>query len=349
MASRIIRLKKGCDGHCHFRDNEMMQAVAHFTAEQFSNAVAMGNTIPPIETANQAVAYGQRIVSALPAGSNFSPVLTIMLTRNTTPEIVDEAGKRGVKVLKLIPKGVSTNSEQGIGLNELPDFYPVLEAVQKSGMVFSGHWESLLDAKGTELPNIARESCAIKFLDKVVKTFPKLKIAVEHASTKNMVDYVRQQSLSVRATLTLHHRFLLYYNVCNEDGSVRNPFYYCKPVAKHLEDRIAVYKAMVSGDPHFYFGSDSAPHLISAKMKIPPAAGIFSAPIAKPALAETFDNNNALNRLDDFDAGFFYDFYGLDRPAETVDMTRKDWVVPDEYGGVRPFMAGETLHWQIAE
>jgi dihydroorotase len=192
-----------------------------------------------------------------------------------------------------------------------------------------------------------REEAAIRFLDKVVKTFPELQIVVEHASSKKMIDYIWQAPKNVAATLTVHHALLTFTDVCYEHGVVHNPHNYCKPIAKYSEDRDAVVEAMTSGDPRFFFGSDSAPHPLEAKQKNPPAAGIFSAPVAIPLLAQIFEKNNHLNRMGNFVSGFGADRYGLPRNTETIGLIKKDWIVPQEYDGIVPFMAGQTLHWQI--
>jgi dihydroorotase len=345
--TQTIRVAKGFDAHCHFRRPVMGVTVKHI-AEQFGRAVAMGNTEPAIVTADDSEEYAKEICSAAPHDANFEPVMTIMLARRTTPEIVTGAGKRGIKILKFIPFGVSTNSKESVSLEELPDYYPVLEAAQNCGMIFSGHWESLLNGGKAELPDIDREEAAIPFLDQTVKKFPQLKFVVEHASTKRMVDYVRQSPPNVRATLTVHHAMLTYLDVYLEVGIINKPHNYCKPIAKHREDRDAVNKATISGDFHFIFGSDNAPHLRTAKEKIPPAAGIYLGPTIRPLLAQIFEQNNALSRMSSF-CTIGENFYGLPQSSETITLVKQDWQVPPEYNGIVPFMAGQTLHWQVAD
>jgi dihydroorotase len=276
--------------------------------------------------------------------------MTIMLTRATTPSTVIEAAKRGVKILKFIPLGVSTNSDESVGMDELGDFYFLLEAAQQSDIVFSGHWEALrLPGKDEDLPNFHRETAAIGYLDKIVRAFPRLRIVVEHASTKRMIDYIKQAPLNVRATLTLQHAYITLSDVCDGWGNIINPYNYCKPIVKSEEDRVAVMQAMISGDPHFFFGSDTAPHPRSAKGKNPPAAGIDSSLVAKAILVQIFEDNNALKNLNGFTNSFGAEFYGLPKDTAKIEMVKQDWVVPQEHEGIVPFMAGKTLHWQIAE
>jgi dihydroorotase len=343
-----IVIKKGLDAHCHFRTGKMLASVGNLTARQFCRAVAMPNTVPPIETADDAENYRNEIAGA--CGRESEPIMAIMLTKKTTPKIVSEAGKCGVKVLKYIPRGVSTNSEESISLGELPDFYPVLQAAQDVGMIFSGHWESLRDHKG-ELPEIKREEASIVFLDKVVHVFPGLKIIVEHASTRRMIEYVRQCPLNVKATLTVHHALLTYKDVCDDMGRVINPHNYCKPIAKRMWDVAAVAAAMISGDRRFFFGSDNAPHLLSAKKKTPPNAGIFN-PFALCMLCWIFETYGALDKLHGFITAGEKD-YGLAPCNETITLVKEDQVIPESYpcadDVIVPFMAGKTVPWKITD
>jgi len=346
MNTETLKIRKPDDFHCHLRRGEVLASVAQFTAQQFRRAVAMPNTIPPIETAEDAEAYRKEITGV--CGAGFEPIMAIMLTRRTTPKIVSEAGKHGVKILKYIPRGVSVNSEESIALKELPTFYPVLKAVQEAGMIFSGHWESLLDHDGRQLPEIDREPMAIFFLDAVVRAFPELKIVIEHASTESMIEYVKYRyPKNVGVTLTVHHALLTYDDVCDAAGNIINPHNYCKPIAKRRFDMEAVVDAMTSGDPRFFFGSDNAPHPLSAKKKIPPTAGIFN-PFALPLLAQIFEERNALSQLENFVSKFGADFYGLPLNSGTIELIMKSWTVPEEYSGIVPFMAGQTLLWQVA-
>ena len=346
-----FEIAKPWDMHCHLRQKnqgEVFQTAVGFTARYFEGAVAMGNTTPAIATADDADKYREEIFSAVPTGLAFKPVVAIMLTKKTTPEIVSTAARRGVRVIKYIPEGVSTNSEESVPLEKLSDYYPVLETAQGAGIVFSGHWESLRSESGKELNNMNRETAAIPFLDKVVKLFPELRIVVEHASTIEMIDHVRQSSMNVGCTLTVHHALLNYQDVCDNSGRIKNPHYYCKPIAKSEHNRRAVLKAMIDGDAHFFFGSDSAPHLKAAKENIPPAAGIFSAPVAITLLAQIFEDWGP-GKMNGFMSVFGADFYGLTQNTETIELAKRDWTVPDEYSGIVPFMAGKTLHWQVAE
>ncbi len=349
MTQTITVLPEPFDAHCHLRQGDMLPTTVWFAAKYFSCAVAMGNTVPAIATADDVARYEAEILDHVPRGRNFTPTVAMMLTRKTTAKTIREAGKRGIAVLKYIPKGVSTNSEESISLEQLPQYFSVMDAAVGADMVFSGHWEAMRDRDGEEVHELFREQEAIYHLDNVVKLFPSLKIVVEHASTKAMIDYVKTCPLNVRCTLTLHHALIEYWHVFGGDGkTIVNPHLFCKPVAKREEDKRAVLEAMLSGDPRFFFGSDSAPHLKSAKEKTPPPAGIFSAPVAIPKLAEIFfAHGKTANDLANFTSRFGLKFYGKTMPQKTITLARKDWVVPPEYHGLVPFLARQTLHWQV--
>jgi dihydroorotase len=305
----------------------------------------MGNLSKPIETGPEAIEYRDRIRSV---GPDFEPLMTIMLTRRTTPEIVRDARCLGVKALKYIPDGVSTNSETGLSWQDLPIVYPAIEMAEKLGMPFLGHFESPLTQFGKPVREMFRERDAIRFLEVLVRRFPELKIVVEHATTQEMIEFVIAAPPRVAATLTAVHATISYSQVFGENEEIQNPDCYCKPVAKTMVDRDAVIKAMISGNPKFFAGTDSAPHPIEAKKGPKPPAGIFSAPVALPVYAKIFELNQALDRLENFVSRFGADFYDLPLNQGTIFLFRKSWKVPESGEGVNFFMGGETLDWQVA-
>jgi dihydroorotase len=342
---RGIIIRRPDDMHFHPRTGEMLKNVLLCTSKVFPRGVVMGNLPKPVTTADDAQMYRAEIYCVDP---NFSPIMTIMLTKSTTPQIVKEAFGRGVRVLKYIPNNVSTNSEEGVALTELHNFYPVLKTAKKLGMIFSGHWESPLDESGAPLPEIEREIYAIPFLQEIVRHFPNLKVVVEHATTRKMIQYVESAPKSVGATLTVHHAILNYGSVFDYEGKLRSPDSYCKPIAKSVSDMLAVIEAMTSGNPKFFFGSDSAPHPRSAKEKVPPAAGIFTAPVALPLLCELFQQNNALFKLENFVSRFGAEFYGLPLNEGEIILRRESWEVPNYLGDVRIFRGGHVISWRVA-
>lgn len=343
MRGIIIRCPD--DMHFHPRTGKMLKNVLLCTSKVFPRGVVMGNLPKPVATTDDAQMYRAEIYCVDP---NFSPIMTIMLTKSTTPQIVKEAFGRDVRVLKYIPNNVSTNSEEGVALTELHNFYPVLETAEKLGMIFSGHWESPLDESGAPLPEIDREVHAIPFLQEIVRHFPNLKVVVEHVTTREMIQYVESAPKNVGATLTVHHAILNISNVCDSEGKIRSPDNYCKPIAKGMIDTDAIIRAMTSGNPKFFFGSDSAPHPMSAKEKIPPAAGIFTAPVALPLLCQLFEENDALSRLENFVSRFGAEFYGLPLNEGEITLRKNPWTVPDYLGLVHIFKGGKVLNWRIA-
>jgi dihydroorotase len=345
--TQTLTIRKPDDFHFHPRQEPMLPKVVPFTSAVFARAVAIPNTVPPKRTWRDVAAYRAEIIDA--AGAGFEPIMAIMLTRSTTPETVREAAAHGVRVLKYIPKGVSTNSEDSIPLNHLLAYSLVLRVAEETGMIFSGHWELEYDVENRRLPEMAREAEAIPWLDAIAREFPHLRVIAEHASTEKMIQYIRQRSpANVRATLTAHHALITIDDVRDACGRITNPYNYCKPIAKFPADMAAVRQAMISGDPKCFFGSDSAPHLISAKQCEKPAAGIFSAPVALPLLAQIFEEHNALGYLDKFVSCYGADFYGLPPNTGTIKLVKEDWVVPEEYEGIAIFQGGQTLHWKVA-
>ncbi|MDD3607198.1 MAG: dihydroorotase [Candidatus Moranbacteria bacterium] len=345
-----IIIRSPDDMHFHPRSGAMLQTVLPYTSKIFSRGVAMGNLPKPVVTADDASRYQNEILSVDPS---FKPIMTIMLTKETTPQIVKEAFDQGVMVLKYIPNNVSTNSEEGVSLEQFQTQLlfgqcgEVLKMAEELGMIFSGHWEAPFDVYKEPVSEVERETQSICFLKSVVEFFPKLKIVVEHATTHEMIEYVKNAPRTIGATLTVHHALLTYSDVCGDNGRIRNPHHYCKPIAKKPSDRNAVIKAMVSGNPKFFFGSDSAPHPLSAKEKTPPSAGIFTAPVALPLLCELFEQKDALPKLEDFVSRFGAEFYGLPLNVGETTLRKSQWIIPDFLGNVRIFRGGCKVDWQV--
>ncbi len=345
---KTITIIRPDDFHVHLRQGDLLQVVLPFTSCVFSRAVAMGNLSTPIVTAQQIRDYRLEIL-AHRINSSFSPIMSVMLVNGMTPEILAETHKVGTQVLKLIPGGTSTNSNEGVPLAELEKYYSVLAKAQELGMIFSGHFELIMDPKtGENIPELKREERAIPYLKAIVREFPGLKVVVEHVTTKRMIQLVKDSPDNVAATITAHHLLLEAKDVIDEKGVAINPFNYCKPIAKTEEDREAVVGAAISSNPKFFFGSDSAPHPFSAKRRIPPAAGIFSAPVALLLLTQVFGERAALSRLEGFVSQSGARFYGLPPNPDTITLEEKDWMVPESIKGIPVFWGGKILKWQVA-
>jgi dihydroorotase len=332
------------DWHLHLRDGAALAAVLPHTAAQFARAIVMPNLRPPITTAEQAVAYRQRILQALPAGLAFEPLMTLYLTDNTAPEEIARAKAAGVVALKLYPAGATTNSDAGV--TDIRKTYRVLEAMQREGLLLLVHGE----VTDGEIDLFDREAV---FIDRVMqplrRDFPELKVVFEHITTKEAADYVAGADRFTAATITAHH--LLYNRNALFIGGMR-PHYYCLPVLKRELHRQALVAAATSGSTKFFLGTDSAPHASVMKEQSVCGAGCFTAPLAMELYAEAFDAVGALGKLQGFASEHGPAFYGLPVNTGTVTLKRETWAVPETlpFGDalIKPLRAGETLHWKLA-
>lgn len=346
------------NAHVHLREGNLMDDVIPFSA-YYECVVAMGNTKQPIITGDDAVSYYKEIKKRKP---KFKPLVTIMLTNETTVETVRDAYAKGVRIVKLIPAGTSTNSKAGVKLYRLKEKYDVFREIVRLGMIFSIHVELIIDpATGKEIHPLEREERGIPYLAQLIKDFPDLYITVEHASTRKLIDFIKSCSLRVRATLTIHHATHTYEMGLYKNGKVKNGFFHCLPCLKSVDDMCAVREAMVSDDEHFMFGTDDAPHYSWTKKdpsKMP--AGISTPSIvAYPVVVDTFINAGKLENLPAFTVHRAIDHYGrvisgnerlcdikiTDWP--TLKVVRKDWTVANSYNDIVPLFAGKILPWQI--
>lgn len=338
-----ITIRKPDDMHLHVRNGRMLKNILHFTSDIFPRAVVMGNLPEPIDDAKRVIDYREEILADAP---DFTPIMTVMLTKKTTLDVINSAHKAGARVLKFIPGVASTGGAQGLDLPDLRNLTYLLEAVREKDMIFSCHFE-LTAYDGLPIPKLHQEYAAIKFVEHIAKAVPELKMVVEHASSKEMIEFVEACHSNVAATLTAHHAILTYDDVRDANDNIINASNYCKPIAKTKEDRQAVRKAMTSGNRKFFFGSDSAPHLIEKKQGSNPAAGIFSAPVLLPLLCQIFEEEAALDKLENFVSKNGAKFYGLQINKGTIKIKKKRWIVPKAYGGVKIFLGNHEMEWQI--
>jgi dihydroorotase len=334
-----ITIRRPDDWHVHLRDGEMLARVAPFTARQFARAIVMPNLVPPVTTVEQASAYRERIRAA--AGERFEPLMTAYLTDEAKPDELARGFADGVWVAaKLYPAGATTNSASGV--TAIRTIYPALERMQAIGMVLCVHGEVV----DPEVDVFDREAVFIdRILSPLVDDFPDLKIVLEHITTAEAADFVRDAPATVAATITPHH---LHINRNALFAGGLRPHAYCLPVAKREQHRLAVRKAATSGSAKFFLGTDSAPHDRSAKESACGCAGIFNAPYALESYAAVFDEEGALDRFEGFASLHGPDFYGLPRNQGIVTLERIEQIVPDEVAGLVPFHAGERLRWRLA-
>lgn len=332
------------DWHLHVRDGDALQYTVPFTARQFARAIIMPNLSPPNVTTEQALAYRDRIIAVTPSDLKFQPLMTLYLTDNTPADEIAIAKQSGhVVAVKLYPAGATTNSDAGV--TDIRKCYKTLEALQKHNMPLLVHGE----VTSPDVDVFDREK---QFIDKVLiptrKAFPELKIVFEHITTKDAVDFVQSEDQYTGATITPQH--LLYNRNAIFKGGIR-PHYYCLPVLKREEHRLALNSAAISGNKKFFLGTDSAPHSQNNKENACGCAGIFSAPLAIELYTRAFDENNALDQLEGFASFHGADFYGLERNTDTITLHKSAWTVPESYpfsdGNIVPLHAGETESWQL--
>ena len=337
MASQTLTIRRPDDWHVHLRDGDMLKAVAPHTSRQFVRAIVMPNLVQPITTIEAAAAYRERILTA--SGPGFTPLMTCYLTDNSDADEIARGFEEGVWVAaKLYPEGATTNSASGV--TDIRRIYPVLERMQRIGMVLCVHGE----VTDPEVDVFDREAAFIdRVLSALVEDFPGLKIVLEHITTEDAASFIEGRQ-NVAATVTPQH--LIINRNAMFAGGLR-PHAYCLPVAKREKHRLAVRRAATSGSPKFFLGTDSAPHLREAKESACGCAGIFNAPFALESYAQVFEEEGALDKFEAFASLNGPAFYGLPANEGSVTLERADVEVPEEIDGVLPFHAGETLRWRL--
>ncbi|MFM7170049.1 MAG: dihydroorotase [Cyanobium sp.] len=344
-----LELRRPDDWHVHLRDGPMLQAVVGATARVFARAIVMPNLIPPITTVAAGLAYRERILAALPDQSRFTPLLTLYLQDDSDPKEIARGFEQGVfTACKLYPAHATTNAAAGV--RDLASLSRVLETMERLGMPLLLHGE--VTDHGVDV--FDREAVFIdRHLQPLLRQFPGLKVVFEHITTAEAVAFVRASAPQLAATITPHH---LHINRnAMFDGGLR-PDFFCLPVAKREQHRLALRQAATSGEPCFFLGTDSAPHGRSAKEAACGCAGIFNAPTALESYALTFEQEGALDRLEAFASLHGPRFYGLPPNGERITLMREPHTVPprlhlnDAAGRAMelvPFHAGQVLPWRL--
>src|SRR5262245_56660714 len=333
------------DWHLHLRDGASLAAVVADSARRFGRAIVMPNLVPPIRSTREALAYRERILSALPPRARFDPLMTLYLTDDTPPEEITTAKESGrVHAVKLYPAGATTHSDAGV--TRISRCFRALERMADVGMPLLLHGEVTDPA----IDVFDRESAFVEeVLGPLVDRFPGLKVVLEHITTREAAQFVELTGPNIAATITAHH--LLMNRNSLFLGGVR-PHHYCLPVLKREEHREALVEAATSGNPKFFLGTDSAPHPQKAKETDCGCAGIYTAHAALELYAAAFEEAGSLDKLQGFAAEFGARFYGLPLNEGTVTLLREDWKVPETlpFGAERlvPLRAGETLPWKLS-
>ncbi|KAJ2497897.1 dihydroorotase [Coemansia sp. RSA 1972] len=348
-----ITLPWASDFHCHLRQGAMMDTVTPMVEQGGVRTVlAMPNLTPPLTKTHMAVEYGQQLQKLAP---NVHFILTLYLNPDLTPEEIKKAAEAGITAVKVYPSGVTTNSDWGV--LDFKIYYPTFAAMQEHNMVLCLHGECPSDAdKGICILNAEERFLAT--LRELHEAFPKLRIVLEHATTKAAVDCVKSLGDTVACTITAHHLFI------TVDDWAGQPHHFCKPVAKFPSDRDALQQVVKSGHPRFFLGSDSAPHPRQAKQGEKPAAGVFTTPVLVPLVATLFEKLACLDKLEGFistNGRTFYQLPSLGPEDGTITLTRSaGWSVPASYevqdsantsdskpDTVVPFMANSKLTWSL--
>jgi len=341
----MLRIRRPDDWHLHLRTGEMLRAVLPHTVRQFGRAIVMPNLRPPVTTTEQALHYRAEILAALPAGAHFEPLMTLYLTDNTPPDEIRRARACGfVHGVKLYPAGATTNSDAGV-TDLLGRCAPTLEVMQDVGMPLLLHGE----VTDPEIDLFDREAVFIeRVMQPLRRAYPALKVVFEHLTTKDGVDFVLSDAGPTAATLTPQH--LLYNRNAIFTGGIR-PHWYCLPVLKRETHRASLLQAATSGNPRFFLGTDSAPHLRHLKEHACGCAGCYTALHALELYATAFDSVGKLDQLENFASVFGPTFYGLALNSGTLVLERQDYVVPEHLSvgaaSLVPLAAGETLPWRV--
>jgi dihydroorotase len=343
-----IEIIKPDDWHVHFRDNEILKAVVPETTRHFARSIVMPNLIPPILNAKQAIEYKKRIEKAIPLTDNFEPLMTIYLTEETSNDDLKSAYENGaVFAVKLYPAGATTNSESGV--KDIQKVMPILETMSEIGMPLLIHGE----VTDPSIDIFDREKVFIdKKLDFICKELPDLKITLEHITTKDATQYVKESNKNLAASITPHHLAL------NRNalfvGGVR-PHNYCLPILKRETHRKALVEATISGNPKFFLGTDTAPHLTKDKESACGCAGIFNTTYCIQILTQLFDNENSLHNLEKFVSINGADHYNLKTNKDTILMSKsceklnfKEYLFLDKQK-IKIFEPDFPVFWRISK
>jgi len=340
-----LTIKRPDDWHLHLRDGATLAAIVPHTARQFGRAIIMPNLQPPITTTEQALAYRERILAAVPAGTDFTPLMTLYLTDTTTADEIAAAKESGhVQALKLYPAGATTNSAAGV--TDIRRVDEALQAMADADLPLLVHGEVTDPA----IDIFDREAVFIEtVLQPLLARHPQLKVVLEHVTTRQGVDFVRSAGTRVAGTITAHH--LLWNRNAIFTGGL-NPHAYCLPVLKRETHRKALVAAATSGEPGFFLGTDSAPHPRAAKESSCGCAGIYTAHAALALYATVFAQAERLENLERFASLNGPLFYGLPAAQETITLEAVKWRVPATYAAgeteIVPMWANQELAWRIA-
>jgi len=336
-STQMITLDTPLDMHLHLRDGEMLHNIANASAQTFSGAIIMPNLVPPVTTKEAVITYRDRIMEAT-GDVNFKPYMTLFFKPDYSRTFL-ESVRDEITAIKLYPAGITTNSEGGVSGFDVEELRETLEAMSDLSIPLCVHGET----NGFVMD---REAEFVSIYEKLAAAFPKLKIIMEHITTKESVAALDRFE-NLYATITVHHLLITLDDVA---GGMLQPHLFCKPIAKRPEDREALLKVALEAHPKVMFGSDSAPHPKHAKENCGCAAGVFTAPVALQLLAELFEENHVpMEKLQAFISGNAQKIYGITPVEKKVVLAKEPFTVPSDYNGVVPMYAGETIKYSVKE
>ena len=340
-----ITLRQPDDWHLHLRDGYMLEKVVPYSARVFGRAIVMPNIDPPITSIKDAISYRERILSAVPVGMSFTPLMTAYLTDEISVDVLEEGYRNGVFfAAKLYPVNATTNSSRGV--KNIEGLEAIFEMMENIGMPLLIHGE----VNDPDVDIFDREAVFIeRYLNPLIIRYPNIRVVLEHITTEHSVDFVQTNGPNIAATITPHHLHI------NRNAMFKGGFrsdFYCLPVAKREKHRIALREAATSGKSCFFLGTDSAPHARIHKETSCGCAGIFNAPYALESYAEVFEQENALDKLEAFSSEYGALFYRLPLNTKSIRMERNKHVVSSDIDedltkGLLPFHAGEELSWKV--
>jgi len=340
-----ITITKPDDWHVHLRDNFILNRVINYTGQFYKRAIIMPNLYNPIVDCKKSIAYRDRILKSMKFNCKFQPLMTCYLTESTSIKELERGFYEKIFIAaKLYPIRSTTNSNKGI--KKIDNVYFILKRMEEIGMPLLIHGEE------TDL-NIDIYDRESKFIENTLKPlrlkFPKLKIVLEHITTKEAIDYIKENDpFYLSATITPHH---LMFN--RNDMLIHGikPYFYCSPILKRKNHQIALRQAIARGDKHFFLGSDTAPHLDHHKINKTGQAGIFNAPSSLLAYITVFEEMNALNQFESFCSKNGPKFYNMPINKEKITFVRKPFKVIKkiQIGNniIIPFLSGQTLNWSV--
>ena len=331
-----LTLNSPLDMHLHLRQGDMLKTVAPLSSKSFAGALIMPNTLPPITTKEQVITYKEEILNAT-KDDKFKPFMTLFFKNNYSYEFLKDI-KDEILSIKLYPDGATTNSDGGVASFDIESLRETLEAMSELEIPLNIHGETtgfVMD----------REKEFIPIYEQLATVFPKLKIIMEHITTKDAVEALDKHP-NLYATITLHHLFITLDDVA---GGMLKPHLFCKPIAKRPQDREALLNIALNAHPKVMFGSDSAPHPKEKKEAPGCAAGVFTAPIALPLLTHLFEKYNKLENLQKFVSDNAQNIYNLNIKNKKILLEQKEFKVPNSYNSIVPFMGGEKINWRIID